>query len=82
MDAGAEAWDRLDEDTFIDNFHNAIWLPRTYLCYEVEHPGQGSGIPPGQDKGVLRNKVTSPAGPQLARPPHPGTFAVERSGWT
>lgn len=54
----------LDEDTFTDNFRNDNWPSRTYLCYEVEHPRQGSGIPPGQDKGVLRNKVTSLAGPQ------------------
>ncbi|XP_032202141.1 DNA dC-_dU-editing enzyme APOBEC-3G-like isoform X1 [Mustela erminea] len=74
MDAGAEAWDRLDEDTFIDNFHNAVWASRTYLCYEVEHPGQGSGIPPGQDKGVLRNK--SAQYPMLSR--HAESFLLEQ----
>ncbi|XP_044083772.1 DNA dC-_dU-editing enzyme APOBEC-3G-like isoform X2 [Neovison vison] len=74
MDAGAEAWDRLDEGSFTDNFHNEIWASRTYLCYEVEHPGQGSGIPPGQEKGVLRNK--SDPDPMLSR--HAESFLLER----
>ncbi|XP_035934499.2 DNA dC-_dU-editing enzyme APOBEC-3A-like isoform X1 [Halichoerus grypus] len=46
----------LDEDTFTENFRNDNWPPRTYLCYKVERPDQGSGVPPGQDKGILRNK--------------------------
>ncbi|XP_040478717.1 DNA dC-_dU-editing enzyme APOBEC-3G-like isoform X1 [Ursus maritimus] len=58
MDAGREAWDRhlLDEDTFNENFRNDDWPSRTYLCYKVEGPIQGSGVPLGQDKGILRNK--------------------------
>ena len=72
----------LDEDTFTENFRNDNWPPRTYLCYQVECPGQDSGVPPGQDKGVLRNKVTCPARSQLTWPPSPGTFRVEASGWT
>lgn len=64
----------LDEDTFTENFRNDDWPSRTYLCYKVEGPDQGSGVPLGQDKGILHNKVT--------RPPSPGTFRIEASGWT
>uniref|UniRef100_A0A452QSM4 Uncharacterized protein n=1 Tax=Ursus americanus TaxID=9643 RepID=A0A452QSM4_URSAM len=64
----------MDEDTFNENFRNDDWPSRTYLCYKVEGPIQGSGVPLGQDKGILRNKVT--------RPPGPGTFRVEASGCT
>ncbi|XP_045869731.1 DNA dC-_dU-editing enzyme APOBEC-3G-like [Meles meles] len=58
MDADAEAWDwqLLDQGTFTDNFRNDNSPKRTYLCCEVKHPGQGSGIPPGQERGVLRNQ--------------------------
>ncbi|XP_057172123.1 DNA dC-_dU-editing enzyme APOBEC-3G-like [Ursus arctos] len=63
MDAGREAWDRhlLDEDTFNENFRNDDWPSRTYLCYKVEGPIQGSGVPLGQDKGILRNKGPEPS---------------------
>ncbi|XP_044771731.1 DNA dC-_dU-editing enzyme APOBEC-3G-like [Neomonachus schauinslandi] len=62
MDAGAEAWDRhlLDEDTFTENFRNDNWPPRTYLCYKVERPDPGSGVPLGQDKGILAQRPEPP----------------------
>lgn len=50
----------LDKDTFLENFNSERWPKKTYLCYEMEFPGGASGVPLGQDKGVLRNRVSGP----------------------
>ncbi|XP_046504992.1 DNA dC-_dU-editing enzyme APOBEC-3G-like [Equus quagga] len=65
MEASAAPMARrlMDEDTFTENFNNVNWPRKTYLCYEVELPDGNSRVPPGWDKGFLRNKPVHVAGP-------------------
>nr|XP_008509402.1 PREDICTED: DNA dC->dU-editing enzyme APOBEC-3G-like isoform X3 [Equus przewalskii] len=58
-----EARRLMDEDTFTENFKNVNWPRKTYLCYEVELPDGDSRVPPGWDKGFLRNKPIHMPGP-------------------
>nr|XP_044635531.1 DNA dC->dU-editing enzyme APOBEC-3G-like isoform X1 [Equus asinus]XP_044635532.1 DNA dC->dU-editing enzyme APOBEC-3G-like isoform X1 [Equus asinus] len=53
----------MDEETFTENFNNVNWPRKTYLCYEVELPDGNSRVPPGWDKGFLRNKPIHMPGP-------------------
>uniref|UniRef100_A0A9L0STQ9 Apolipoprotein B mRNA-editing enzyme-catalytic polypeptide-like 3Z1b n=1 Tax=Equus caballus TaxID=9796 RepID=A0A9L0STQ9_HORSE len=65
MEASAAPMARrlMDEDTFTENFKNVNWPRKTYLCYEVELPDGDSRVPPGWDKGFLRNKPIHMPGP-------------------
>uniref|UniRef100_A0ABI8A9S9 Uncharacterized protein n=1 Tax=Felis catus TaxID=9685 RepID=A0ABI8A9S9_FELCA len=49
----------LDKDTFLENFHLEWWPNKAYLCYETELPSGDPGVPLGQHKDVLCNKLVS-----------------------
>lgn len=49
----------MKRSTFSENFNNAEWPAKTYLCYEVDVlEGDDSWIPLDEFKGFLRNQVT------------------------
>lgn len=48
----------MPRETFRENFTNAVWLPNTYLCYEVDVLKDDSWVPLDEFKGFLRNQVT------------------------
>ncbi|KAK2502480.1 hypothetical protein MC885_015837, partial [Smutsia gigantea] len=55
---------RLDEGTFLENFHNELWPEKTYLCYEVTLPDGDTRVPLGQERGFLHNKGADTPGPR------------------
>lgn len=49
------------KETFLENFHQDKWPPKTYLCYEVERLEGDAWIPEEEHKGFLRNEPGSHA---------------------